>query len=396
MVRFFRWLLGYVKFSFSDGFTDGFVDECYQNKINVHGLKNKGSVLYGECLARDYMLLHSPARNNGGKIRIIKKRGLVFLLLKLRNRWGLFVGALLFVCIVSFLSGFIWNVEIEGNERISDEEIVSFLEDNNLKRGAHWKSVDKDKIENLMMASFDDCAWVHINELNTTARVEINETVKKPYVTPKMPANLRAKKDGLIVKTSVTSGWQVARVGDSVTKGELLISGIYDSEKKKGNQFAHASGEYIAEVKEKISLTVARRQSYKEYKEEKILKKLSFFGIEVPLNITPRKKQNSEITVEGSYVTLNSKELPIGIITVREKGYDIKSRLLSDNELNALVQKEIQKKLNEDFSDCEIIRKRIDITLGADEAVAKGEIICLENIGEEVEIKLKNKQVNID
>ncbi|MBQ9531967.1 MAG: sporulation protein YqfD [Eubacterium sp.] len=391
MVRFFRWLLGYVKFSFSGGFIDGFVNTCYQNKINVHNLKNKKGTLYGECLARDYRLLHIPARENGGKIRVLKKRGLIFLLMKIRNRWGLFVGALIFVCIVSFLSGFIWNVEIIGNDRISTAEISAFLDENNLKRGANWKSVDKDKIENLMMASFDDCAWVHINELNTTARVEINETVKKPKITSKKPANLKAKKDGLIVKASVTNGWQVAKVGDSVTEGDLLISGIYDSETKKGNQFAHASGEYIAEVKEKLNMIVSRKQSYKAYKEERTFKKLSFFGLEIPLYLSPYQKQNSELTYQSDYLILNSNELPIGIETIKERRYELKTKTLSDSELNSLVKAEIEKKLSEDFSDCEIIKKKIDVSLGADEAVVKGELLCLENIGKEVKIKIKNK-----
>ena len=389
MVRLFRWLLGYVKFSFSGGFADGFVDSCYQNRINVHNLKNKNGIVFGECLARDYVQLHIPARKNGGKVKIIKKRGLTFQLLKIRNRWGLFVGAVLFVLIVSFFSGFVWNVEIVGNERISDEEITAFLEENNLRRGAYWKSIDKDKIENLMMASFDDCAWVHINELGSTARVEINETVKKPEIEPKTISNVKAKKDGLIVKASVISGWGVAKAGSGVTKGDLLISGVYESEQKKGTQFVHASGEYIAEVKEKLNVTVSRKQSYKAYGEERIIKKLSFFGFEIPLGIYSDAKKNCEIKTESNYLTLNSNELPIGITTVRERDYEIKTRLLSDSELNKLVKNEIEKKLSEDFSDYEIIKKKIDISLGADKASVKGDLICLENIGEEVEIKIR-------
>ena len=392
MVRLIRWLLGYVKFTFSGGFSDGFVNSCFEEKINVHSLKIDKNILYGECLAKDYFKLHSLARKSGGKTKIIKKRGVIFPLLKLRNRWGLFAGIIIFVCLISFLSGFVWNLEIIGNERISEKEITEFLIENNLKRGASWRSIDKDKIENLMMASFDDCAWVHINEIGTTARVEINETVAKPEVKKNYKAaNVKAIKDGLIVKAVVNKGWAVAKVGDSVVKGDLLISGVYDGEKKKTNLFASASGEYIAEVKEKFSLTVGRRQSYKAYKEERIFKKLSFFGIQIPLYLIPFEKQNSEIKISSNYLKLNSNELPIGIITIKEKRYIPQTRLLSDSELQKLTEQEIEKKLGEDFGDFEIIKKNIDIALQSDEAVAKGEIICLENIGEEVKIKIKNK-----
>ena len=391
MVKFFRWLLGYVSFCFSGGFCDGFINQCFEEKINIQNLKIKNEELSGECLAREYIKLHGIARKNGGKTRVIKKHGFIFPLLKLKNRWGLFVGGILFICIISFLSGFIWNIEIIGNSKISESEIVEFLDKNNLRRGVPWRSVEKDKIENLMLASFDDCAWVQINELKTTARIEINETIKKPQITPKKTANLKAKKDGHIVKASVTNGWQVARVGDSVTKGDLLISGIYESEKKKGNQFAHASGEYIAEVKESFSLTVSRKQSYKSYKEERIFKRLCFFGIEIPLYFLPYEAKNTELEAECSYLKLGGNELPIGIITIKERRYTVKSRLLSDSELQKLAENETKKKLEEEFSDCEIKKKNLKTAINADEAKISGELICLEDIGETVEIKIRKE-----
>ncbi|MBR2100169.1 MAG: sporulation protein YqfD [Eubacterium sp.] len=391
MVRFFRWILGYVCFRFSGGFIDGFINKCYENGINVQRLKTDNEGLQGECLAREYIKLHSIARLNGGRIRITKKHGFIFSLLRLKNRWGLLIGAVIFICFISFLSGFIWNVEITGNEKISESEIGAFLEENGVHCGAYWKSIDKNKVENLMLASFDEVAWVHINALGTTARVEINESAPKPEITAKTITNVKAKKDGFVVKASVTSGWAEAKVGDSVTKGDLLISGVYESEKKKGNQFAHASGEYIARVKEPFSLTVARKQSSRAYRQERSFKKLYFFGLKIPLYFMPYETKNSLISSKSDYLMLNKSKLPIGIISITERRYTVNTRLISDSELQSLIEKEAEKKLSEDFSDYEIVKKNIDISLNAEEAHAVGEIICLEDIGEEVLIKIKNK-----
>lgn len=392
MIRIIRWFLGYVKFQFTNGFIDGFVNDCFENGVNVHSLKRNENILYGECSVKVYPRLHKIALKNGGKTRIIKKRGIIFPFLKLRNRWGIFAGALAFVCLVSFLSGFIWNIEITGNEKISTKEISSFLEENGFCRGAYWKNIEKDRLENLIMASFDDCAWVHINEIGTTARVEINETVEKPdKKSKKTITNLKAVKDGIIVKATVYNGWGVARVGDSVVKGDLLVSGIYESENKKTNFFAHASGEYIAEVKEKFSLTVSRKQSRKAYGQEKKYKKINFFGLTIPLYIVPPAKQNCEITESVDYAKLNKKELPIGITTVIARSYMPQTEMLSDKELVKLTEQEIEKKLGEDFGSAEIIKKDIDISLESGEAVAKGTVTCLENIGKEVKIKINKK-----
>lgn len=393
MVKLIRWLLGYVSFKFSKGFAEGFINDCFESSINVHDLKRDSNEIYGICTAKTYKKLHRIAYKNGGVVEITKKHGPVFPLLKIKHRWGLLVGALGFVIIINLLSGFVWNIEITGNEAITDDEIRVFLADNGFSIGVFWDSVDKDSLESLIMASFDDCAWVHINEIGSTARVEINETVVKPDVVDDSGvANLRAVKDGIIVRATVYNGWAVAKVGDGVAKGDLLISGVYESEATKSNVFAHASGEYIAQVKEPFVLTVSRQQSNKIYGEEKQYKIIHFFGLKIPLYIGSGKMQDSEMTESTDYVKLNGRELPIGITTRTVRPYTVTKTVLSDSELTKLTQAETEKKLKTDFADCEIQSQSIDISLNSDEAVAKGTVICLEDIGEEVMIKEEEKE----
>jgi hypothetical protein len=63
--------------------------------------------------------------------------------------------------------------------------------------------------------------------------------------------------------------------------------------------------------------------------------------------------------------------------------------VLDDRELTALINEEVDKKLEKEFCDYEIVSKNIDIALNSDEGVAKGNVTCLENIGEEFIIKSK-------
>ncbi len=391
MVKLFRWLLGYVDFVFKKGFTEGFINDCFSGNLNVHNLHKDGDILKGQCSAGVYKKLHRTALKNGGIIEIKKKHGPIFAFLKFKNRWGIFVGIVCFIFIINFLSGFIWNIEIVGNNRIKDKDIMDFLAENSFSVGSHWNSTDKDMLENLMMASFDDCAWVHINEFGSTARVEINETVEKPdIVDDNYITNLKASKDGIIVKATVYDGWKTANVGDSVTQGDILISGVYESEKKKKNFFAHARGEYIAQVNEPFNLTVSRQQSKKVYLDSKKYKTINFFGINIPLYIGKKDYINSDIEIKSDNITAMGKKLPIGITTKTVKRYSVKTVVLNDKDLNKIIKKEITEKLNKDFTDCEIIKKDISISLNSDEAKAKGTVVCLENIG--VESKISEKR----
>lgn len=393
MLELIRWILGYIDFEFSGGFIDGFINACYKNHIPVHDLKRSDGSLFGGTTAKNYKKLHTIALKNGGRVKIVKKHGFVFTLLRFKHRFGLIAGALAFVLIINFLNGFVWNIEIVGNSRISDESIIQFLSENDLKVGSYWDNVKRNTIEALIMASFDDCAWVNINEDGTTARVEINETIEKPTLTEKTVTNFKATKDGIIVSSLVYDGWQVAKVGDAVTEGDLLISGVYGNELKKATIYAHASGEVIARVDEKVNITISRQQGIKEYLDTKTFKTLEFFGVKIPLYIGSSNITSSDVKASTKYLALNKKPLPIGIKTKTVKPYIKTTTTLSDKELNALCEKELKSKIKNEFGAISVVKKDVDISLNSENGVVKGTVTCLESIGKEVKIKGVQKYI---
>ena len=391
MYKLIRWLIGYVSFSFYSGFSEGFINDCYSKKLNIKNVTVKDGTLYAECPSLLYPYLRSTARKNGGRLRINEKHGALFSLSKIKNRWGIFVGIVLGIIFISYISGFVWNIEITGNKTLGEGELRSFLSDNGFTEGVRWRDADRDKIENLLLASFDKCAFAHINRNGTSATLEIDEAVEKPKtVNRKKYANLKAKKSGIIVKATVYDGWAVRNRGDAVTKGDLLISGIYSGEKKV-TLYTHARGEYIARVKEKFSLTVNRNQSYKKYLSEIERKSILFFGLKIPLYIGKTPK-NAEVTTSNSCLVLNGKELPLGIQKCKIKTYKNEVRTLSDRELNALCESEVKKELDTDFSDYKIIKTKLSTELLTSCAKVTGYVICHEDIGEEVRIRIKKNK----
>ena len=310
--RIVQWLVGYVEFSFSGGFGANFLNECFQLGLNVYKIRDD-SRLTARCPVQAYKYLHRIAFRHGGKVRIIKKCGLPFYVSRLMSRSGLAVGCVLCVVLFCFLSGFVWNIEYVGNTTIEQSRIEAFLDKNDFRIGTHWDVDEKKKLEDLMLASFDEIAWVHINRIGTTARVEIQEATPKPNIESKEYTNLTAVKDGVIVSAMVKDGWQQAFVGDSVTKGTILVSGVYAPEEKKENFFAHASGDFVARVNEKFTLTVSREQCRREYLGEKEYKAISFFGLYFPLYVGKIPKETAEIERHSSYLTINDRPVPIGI-----------------------------------------------------------------------------------
>lgn len=385
MTKIFRWLFGYVEFVFAGGFIDGFVNECFQQKINIHDIKRQENNVCALCLAREYKRLHSVARKHGGKVKIIKRSGALFVFLKIKNRLGLFAGALAFIVIFNLLSSYVWSIEITGNSKISTNEIISFLEENSFGAGTKWSDISLSTIENLALASYDDFAFFHINRYGSKAVVEVDEAVI-PLEADNANGhyNLRATKDGIITYTNVKRGWDIVKIGSAVTSGDLLASGIYESELNKTNHFTHASGEIIARTKEPINITISRTQSRKIYTDEGKKKSLIFFKFRLPLYLGKSNQQDCEIERKCDYIKLNGVSLPIGIETKTLKHFVIESSTLNDKELTKLMNLEIEKRLKNEYTNAEILKKNIDIEIKDNSITANGEIIALENIAQEV------------
>lgn len=354
--------------------------------LNIINVRRTDNGLTAECSPEEYASIADTARKCGGRTRIVKKSGVAFLLSKMQNRMGLSVGIVLGIAVFSLLSGFVWDVRVTGNETLTSSQISDFLAEQGLRPGVHWKSVDKDVCESLVMAEFDEVAWVHINRLGTCAQVEINETEPKPEMTDSTKAsNLKATKDGTIISCVVYDGWQQAFKGDAVIKGDILVSGVYESEHAEENMFAHADGLFIAQTENSFSHTVSREQKRKRVTSVKNRKALSFFGLYIPLYFGKILDKNADVNKTADYLKINNRPVPIGVINIEVTSYEIYSYTMNDDELLEMLNAETEEKINSLYGSDNVLHSDIAVSLQSDKGVASGSVSALENIGEVVE-----------
>ena len=386
LINFFRWLLGYVKFSYTGGFREDFINDCYQQGIYLRNICIKNDELVAEVKIKSYKALHKIAFSHGGKVKIFKRKGVPFLLSPLNNRWGFFIGIVYFIFFISFMGGFVWNITVTGNNRVTEVKIVDYLAKNGFKIGTRWDSVDKEQLELAIMADFEDVAWISINKIGSTASIEINETVNKPnIVDKKKTTNVKAAKDGVIVRLEVLGGWAAVQEGEAVTAGDLLISGVRESEVDKKNHYAHAYGSVFAEVDDEISVNISRNQDERISTYSKDYKSVFLFGMEIPLYVQ-KDMGNAAETTDKTYLVINSYRLPVGIIKNHLDYFKTETVSISDKELEALAKSELEKKKEEEFKDCEILSEKVSVNMTEDGCTITGKYKYIQDIGEETEL----------
>lgn len=300
MIFIFRFLLGWVEFTFTGGFKENFITKCYAKGIEIRSISNIENGIKASCRASVYKKLHHIAFEEGGRLRIIKKHGLPFIAYPLRHRAGLAAGALAFVMIVALLNSFVWKVEVVGNNTVSETSILDFLEQNNLKSGTLWSSVDRDKLYFEMMAEFEQLSWAHVNKDGAVARVEILENTPAPEA---------------------------------------------DDDKLKGINVFHRE----------LTVVINRKQSSIYLNSIEKYNRLHFFGIDIPLYINYSKGNISSTSTK--YLTVKDVELPVGIETIEEKYFDYSNKEISDGQLKTLAKKQLKVSEEQEFYDYEIVNK---------------------------------------
>mgnify|MGYP000926506905 CR=1 FL=1 len=113
-------------------------------------------------------------------VKALEKRGSVVLLRRLRRRRMLLACLAICLLILGASSLYIWDIEVTGNEAVSDGEILRALEECGVSIGSFWPNFSSDLIRNSMILKIPELRWMTVNVSNSRAEVIVRERVPKP------------------------------------------------------------------------------------------------------------------------------------------------------------------------------------------------------------------------
>lgn len=318
LLRFFRFLTGYVIFEGKGGFPERFLNLCALNSINVWDAKCISGTFSAKTNISCYKKIRPCAKRSGIRFRAVRKYGLPFLIKPYAQRKGLLAGAVLSLIIISLLSSCIWTIEVTGNEKYTRQQIVQIARQYGITTGTFRNSVDAKAVRENIKSSVDGINWFSVNVDNTAVTLEVLEnTGSNEILDLTTPCNITSTTDGELIKLEVYTGQAALKTGNAVTVGDLLISGVV--ERADGSSdFVHARGNAVVRTKKEISQTVSFSQ--KRYKLQTDGKDyiLSLFSLKIPLTVP----NDSDVSrTESSYLKYENRILPAGMITTDRFSY---------------------------------------------------------------------------
>lgn len=214
----YMYFTGYVAISVEGFFTERFINSCFSNAIFLWDLKReKSTYLRVKISSRDFKKIKKIARNTKCKVKIEKKRGLPILANKYRKRKIFLIALVIIAVFIIFITRFVWNIEITGENNIPQEEIRALLSENGIGVGKLKNSFNLDKVINKIRMERKDISWIGIDIKGTNLIVKINEADESPEVIDvNEVCNIVADKSGEISKILVKQGTARVKVGDNV------------------------------------------------------------------------------------------------------------------------------------------------------------------------------------
>lgn len=368
---------------------------CLQNGYTYSDFcwHDDGSVSFSMPLGDARRLLRD-CKQAALPIRAVGAYGFPAVVWHLRRRAGLLIGGAL-VAALLFLSGrFVWDVEVVGNESLSDTEVKEILRSCEFGVGSYIPGIKVRALENRVLISTDRIAWLSVYLDGTVARVQVVEREVPPVdegVPPNTskPANVIAACDGQIETVCIYRGEAVVTVGQAVKKGELLVSGIYSSD-YGGFRYTRAAAEVWARTEHTYTVEIPLSYREKVYGEEKTQSlTLNFFNF--PLKIfksTGKTEGECDIIEKNIGLDTGGRELPFFFTRTYARTYTWQARTRTEDEALKLAYEELEETLTKAAADTQLLSRRITTELSGTSVKLVCTVTCIENIAVQSEFEI--------
>ena len=250
-------LRGYVKIKIVGFSAERFMNMASFRGVSFWDISYEGTAVTMKAAGDRLDILQSCAEKTGCSLQVLWEGGLPVFWRRLKKRQVWTAGLLCFAVGLYLLSSFLWTVQVEGNERLSEEEVLSACAEMGVKPGAWKRSLDPEAVTKSLLLQFSDLSWVSVHIDGTDATIRLAETIEKPELVDKItPCDIVASQDGIILQVTAERGTTLVQAGDVVQKGDVLISSelvIGLEGEEQHTEYTAAEGTVMARIWQRLA-----------------------------------------------------------------------------------------------------------------------------------------------
>lgn len=356
MLHWIQYLRGYVVIKVWGYSVERLLNLLGNHDILVWDIEDHGSYHTMHISIDGFFALKPLLKKTGTRAAVVGKYGLPFFVSKMMRR-KLFVAGL--VCCILFwclTSRFIWDIRFEGNYALTEDVLMDYLEERGVHTAMKKSALDIAALEQGLREDYDLITWTSAQLKGTTLVIHIKENDMPVYddraEEGERGMDLVAAKDGVVTYMITRSGVPCVACGDSVKKGDILVSGavpVYNEDTTvRKYQYVEADADITLCYSRNISLEESIAYDEKRYTGESIEvpvlgsgeKQISMRFRDIPYQFYDISEEKNQIKL------LDHLYLPLyyGKRTVQE--YEIVPKMHTDEEMKALLQERWRKNIS--------------------------------------------------
>ena len=354
MLQIIRFIKGYLSIKVWGFSTERFINLCGNHNILLWDIVNHGDY-FTMCISlKGFYQLKTITRKTGTRVVVTSRYGLPFLTVKMKKRKIFLAGLFGSILFWIWMSGFIWNVDIQGNLYVTDEVFQNFLEESGIKAGIKKNQIDIETLEKSIRNEFDIVTWTSakIDGTKLIIQVKENDLIQNQTqnVEDRTEAyDIVADRDGIIESIITRSGVPFAKQGQEIKEGDLLVEGcipIYNEDGTvKRYEYCKADADILLKYNFSVNEEINETYSDKKYTGNSIERRYIIIwdkNLSIPVRTEPYEKY--DILIEQSQLCFFSGYyIPVyfGKIYLRE--YTEEEKIYSKEEIKQIFEEKIQK-----------------------------------------------------
>lgn len=375
MLGLIHFIKGFLTIRVTGSCPERFMNLCSNHHIILWDIRKCEDGYLIKMDLQDFCGIKSFCRKTGTKVVVTERFGLPFLSVRIKKRIVFVLGTVLSIVFFILMSFFIWSIELEGNYYITDDVFMDFLDENGIHHGMRKEKLDMEQLEKDIRNHFELVTWTsaRLNGSRLVIQIRENElqgeTIQKDSETGGM--DLVAKEDGTIAGIITRSGIPLVAEGDTVKKGDVLVSGAIPIMAEDGTvrkyEFCTADADVRMRVEKKLCEEISVFYFYKDYTgREKKRYFIEFGDKKLPLGFFTKKYAEYDVIKEKEQVRLfGSYKLPIFYGKEIRREYQGKMRNYTKQQVKEIFENKINKIIQTlDEKGVQIIEKNVTIKKG--------------------------------
>lgn len=369
MLHWMQYIKGYVSIKVWGYSPERFFNLCGNHDILVWDIENHGDYYTMKVSIKGFFALKTLLRKTGTRASVLQRYGLPFFVQRTKKRKIFVLGLLICLLFWMLSAQYIWDIEIEGNYSLTEDVLLDYLENQGVHTAMKKEKLQIDELEKNLREEYDIITWASLKIDGTTLIIQLKENEMIEYdQESQSKQDIVAAKDGVIVYMITRKGVPQAAVGDTVEKGQILVSGavpVYNEDATvRKYQYCEADADILISYEKTVS--VEKKIAYQEKVYSGKEKKICLFGIgSKEWNVSLGKVPYEAYDVMGEKKQVQLLEhlyLPVFYGVKYAKEYTVADKMHTDEEMQQIMEEEWNKILQTlEEKGVQITRKNVTI-----------------------------------